>query len=260
MAKNRIAENNSFSIPALSKSIQSWLEYHISQNRSYVLSESSIAYPIAEYLNQYRDSVELEHILAYFMRRRCDLVFKLKSDVVRGIDSPHYFEFKYTQNGSTRDKDEQQRVFDDLMRLNSIDAPAAKKYFLMAGVSTDFYEDFQNYTETDTSESTNDISNMAVTTSQKKVEKKKNIYRQMFSFSISRPKKVICVNNELIEPLVEGFKNDYKTCCRKKNRGRGKAYDTFIDEIKQIKTTLQYISPKDCLARLAIWEITKATP
>ena len=259
MANHRIAKNNEFSILSLSRTIQSWLEYHISQNRSYVLSESSIAYPIAEYLNQYRGSIEFEHHLEYFTRRRCDLVFKVRQDAVRGIDAPYYFEFKYTQNGSTRNEDEQQRVFDDLMRLNSVDKDCAKKFFLMAGASTDFFEDFQNFIGLNVANATN-ISNMAMSALKKQSANTKNIYRQMFSFDLQNPTKKINANNVMITSLVDGFKNDYKGCCKKKNRGRNKTYDVFIDDIKKIKTTLQYISPDDCLARLAIWEITKATP
>lgn len=259
MADNRIAKNNEFSILGLSKSIQSWLEYHISQNRSFVLSESSIAYPIAEYLNQYRDSVELEHGLDYFTRRRCDLVFKLKQDLLRGIEAPYYFEFKYTQNGSTRDDDEQQRVFNDLMRLNSIDKVGSKKYFLMAGTSADFFEDFQNFTGQNGTNASN-ISSMSTTTSQKKSTNAQNIYRQMFSFNMRKSKRDIDLNNTAIISLIDEFKSDYKRCCKRKNRGRNKAYDIFINDIKKIRTILRYISPKDCLARLGIWEITKVSP
>ena len=328
MSSNRISKSDDFLISSLAKSIQAWLEYHIVQNRSYVLSESSIAYPIAEYLGQYKDSAEMEHALKYFRPERCDMAFKLRDDVARGLSIPYYFEFKYTQGGSTRKQDEQQRVFDDLMRLNSIDEPNSKKYFLMAGASRDFFQDFQYYTPRVTlrpsynkkcplqniqiqfnsvqgttsasgSIGTQDLvlelscantriqANPTLLSTQvpstcpinAKIRidcplpeariqpgcplhslNSDNVFNEMFFFDMSKQEKTIDINHLLIKPLVDNFKLNYESCCVKKNINANNDYDSFINDIKNIKTSLRYITSNDSLAHVAIWEITKATP
>ncbi len=327
MSGNRIAENNEFSIQNLARSIQAYLEYRIVQDRKYILKESSIDEPFAEYISRYKDSAELECALKYFRQERCDVAFKLKDDIMAGHTIPYYFEFKYTQGGSTRKQDEQQRVFDDLMRLNSIDENGAKTYFLMAGTKVDFFSDFQYFTPNVTLKTSknnlcplknlqiavdpsitpqqggqnirlllNCPSNAQPLLASAKIQsscsvvattridcpwsqanssfncpahkfKSDNVYNEMFSFDISNPDKIINTTNQWIADLIDkgdgndGFKNSYRARCVKKDIPGGvQEYTNFIDKIKHIKTTLQYITHNDSLARVAIWEITKVSP
>lgn len=326
MSNDRKAIIKPFTINLFSKTIQSWLEYTISRNQSHVLRETSLDGPACDLLNQYMEYIELETKLKYFKRHRCDLAFKLGNSHGTVLTEPCYFEFKYTRKGSTRNNDEQQRVFDDLMRLNSIDEPSAKKFFLMAGSKLDFIRDFQYFSKSaimptgsnhqcplqkmhmqlnssighspsaGSSQNlqfvfscanvmvlSNPILSNTVIPSSCPIDAKinidcplfnigifpscssqglnsNNVYNEMFSFDISQPEKQIDINNPLISPLISGFKKEYKKCCVKKNKGRGKAYDVFIDDIKKIKTTLRYITHNDCLARVAVWEVTKDNP
>lgn len=325
MSGNRIAENNEFSIQNLARSIQAYLEYRIVLDRKYSLKEASIDEPFTAYINQHKDSAELECALNYFKEQRCDAVFKLKKDIQQKIDIPYYLEFKYTQGQSSRHQAEKQRVFDDLMRLNSIDTSGAKKYFMMAGASIDFFQDFQYLTPyrkfpekakpcplkniqfqltplsgfpqipatTHNLQLVLSCANSVVQTNPVVLSanapspcpikanfvidcplpnvsspyncslqrfSSKNVYNEMFSFDISKPEKENLANNPDIQPLIDAFKSNYETCCIKKNTVTNKEYDTFIDDIKNIKTTLRYITSNDCLAHVAIWEITKANP
>ena len=128
-----------YSEECLGNSIHSWLSYQIALNHNYSLAESSINVPFGEYLAQYISKLELEKELKYFGSRWTDAFFVRRETV----DTPYYFEFKYTKNGSTRNQPEKQRVFNDLMRLNSIDDSNSHKFFLMAGKSEEFMTDFE---------------------------------------------------------------------------------------------------------------------
>jgi len=327
MSSNRIAENNEFSIQNLARSVQAYLEYEIVLDRKYILKESSVNAPFAAYIEKYKEYAELECALKYFEKERCDYVFKLKKDVVQQQDIPYYFEFKYTQGEISRHQAEKQRIFDDLMRLNSIDTSGAKKYFLMAGTKVDFFSDFQYYTPNVTLKTSknnlcplknlqiavdpsitpqqggqnirlllNCPSNAQPLLASAKIQsscsvvattridcpwsqtnssfncpahkfKSDNVYNEMFSFDISNPDKIINTTNQWIADLIDkgngndGFKNSYRARCVKKDIPGGvQEYTNFIDKIKHIKTTLQYITHNDSLARVAIWEITSATP
>ena len=325
MSGNRIAENNEFSIQNLARSIQAYLEYRIVLDRKYSLKEASIDEPFTAYINQHKDSAELECALNYFKEQRCDAVFKLKKDIQQKIDIPYYLEFKYTQGESSRHQAEKQRVFDDLMRLNSIDTSGAKKYFMMAGASIDFFQDFQYLTPyrkypekakpcplknikfqltslsgmSQTPATAQNLqlilscannvvqanpvvlsanapspcpikANFVIDCPLPNVSSphnctlqrfsSSNVYNAMFSFDISNPKRINLANNPVIQPLIDVFKTNYESCCIKKNTATSKDYDAFIDDIKNIETNLCYITSNDCLAHVAIWEITKAAP
>ena len=332
MSGNRIAENNEFSIQNLARSIQAYLEYRIVLDRKYSLKEASIDEPFTAYINQHKDSAELECALNYFKEQRCDAVFKLKKDIQQKIDIPYYLEFKYTQGQSSRHQAEKQRVFDDLMRLNSIDTSGAKKYFMMVGASIDFFQDFQYctpYVKFPTKSKPCPLRNINfqlsslsglsqhqtgsqnvqlvlscansviqanpvtlsssvaspcpinanfviecplpnISSPQKCTLQRfnsNNVYNEMFSFDISNPDRIIDTSNQRIADLIDkgngkdGFKNSYRASCIKKDiPGGAQEYTNFIDKIKHIKTTLQYITHNDSLARVAIWEITSATP
>lgn len=330
MSGNRIAENNEFSIQNIARTIQAYLEYRMVLDRRYILKESSIDEPLAAYIAPYKDYAELECSLTYFERERCDYVFKLKKDVEQHLDIPYYFEFKYTQGESSRHQAEKQRIFDDLMRLNSIDTNGARKFFIMAGTKVDFFSDFQYYTPKVTLKTSKSnlcpLQNLKVSVdtsiipqqggqdihfildcpvlhngSQPLLASAKvqtncsvavtnridcpwsqangyfncsaqqftsgNVYNEMFSFDISQPEKVINTSNSLIANLIDagnsidGFKNSYRARCKKKDIPGGvQEYSIFINKIQRIKTTLQYITHNESLARVAIWEITDATP
>lgn len=325
MSSNGRAEDNAFSIYRLAKSVQSYLEYRISQSRDYSLDESSIKDPFSEYIQPYKVNAELEYPLNYFKPERSDIMFKLKEIEPPQREIPYFFEFKFAQDGLTRNTTEQQRVFDDLMRLNSIDDVNSKKYFLMAGSSIDFFQHFQYLTPyrmfpekakpcplknikfqltslsgmpqtpataqnlqlilscANNVVQANPVVLLANAPSPCPIKanfvidcplpnvssphnctlqrfSSSNVYNAMFSFDISNPKRTNLANDPVIQPLIDVFKTNYESCCIKKNTATSKDYDAFIDDIKNIETNLCYITSNDCLAHVAIWEITKATP
>lgn len=88
------------------------MSYTSAVGRSYVLAESSIKYPLAEYLERTNpENIKLEYNHPKLEKRRIDIYFKSSDDTETLI------EFKFIKDKSTRSDDEKQRIFNDLMRL-----------------------------------------------------------------------------------------------------------------------------------------------
>ncbi|WP_333577331.1 hypothetical protein [Sphingobacterium sp.] len=201
-----MAEN--YSIQQLSNAIQWWMNYHSSVNRSHVLAESSIKYPAVEYLQTSNSNeIKLEHPHPKLSSRRFDLHFK----DISGNEIA--MEFKFIKNGSTRNKAEKQRVFNDLMRLQLFIGEKKKGYFLICGSKNDFNTDFYNLQEK--TESKNTI------ISRKKFEEQINptsdnilstgFYSKWFSFNIRCPNKNIPIGDEedFYREFYESFLQEY---------------------------------------------------
>ena len=245
-AKLFLSEDYKYSENDLGKSIQSWLSYQIALNRNYSIAESSINFPFGEYLSQYVSELELEKELKYFGSRWTDAFFKLKDSV----DVPYFFEFKYTKKGSTRNQPEMQRVFDDLMRLNSINYKKSRKFFIMAGESEKFTTDFEQLKPGRTVTKnklppTNRTSNTAYN----------SVYNKMFSFDEKNPNKRITLNDPDISKLIKGFNSKYSKDYR---NNPTLTYSQFSKKISKITTTLVFLSNMGSSARVGIWEVKRS--
>lgn len=127
-----------FNVNQMATAVMWWLSYTSAMGRNYVLSESAIKFPVAEYLERSTTSlIDLESEHPKLSMRRFDIAFKTEA-------SEHVaFEFKYIKNGSTRSTDEKQRVFNDLMRLYLYLEVGHRGYFLICGNQFDFIPNFQ---------------------------------------------------------------------------------------------------------------------
>ena len=246
-AKHFFSRDYKYSEEDLGNSIQSWLSYQIALNRNYGLAESSINAPFGEYLAQYVSELEMEKELKYFGSRWTDAFFKLR-DLV---DDLYYFEFKYTKNGSTRNQPEKQRVFNDLMRLNSIDDNKSHKYFLMAGKSEEFMTDFEQLIPGQTV-----AKNKLPPTNKSQTIAYNSVYNKMFSFDEKNRDRIIDVSDSDISNLIKGFDQKYSKDYRNNS---AVPYTHFSADISKITTTLVFLSNMGS-ARVGIWEITKTQP
>jgi hypothetical protein len=87
---------NSVNISQLATAVMWWLSYTSAVGRGYVLSESAIKFPVAEYLNHlHLDKIELEYGHPKLYMKRFDLFFDNKMGVRNA------FEFKYIKDEST---------------------------------------------------------------------------------------------------------------------------------------------------------------
>ena len=237
-----------YSEECLGNSIQSWLSYQIALNRNYSLAEASINVPFGEYLAQYVSKLELEKELKYFGSRWTDAFFVRRE----AAGMPYYFEFKYTKNGSTRNQPEKQRVFNDLMRLNSIDDSNSRKFFLMAGKSEEFFTDFEQLIPGQTV-----TKNKLTPTNRPPTTVYNSVYNKMFSFDVNNPNKTINVVDSEISGLITGFNQKYVNDYR---NNPGVPYARFSQDISKIMTKLVFLSCEGTSARVGIWEVVKAQP
>ncbi len=97
-------------IQKLARSIYYWLNYVETVSKSQLLLESSVRYPLAEYIErQVRAIVSLEVPHPLFSGHNLDFVYK-KDKNQRNIELKYLHEY-------SNDTNERQRIFNDLIRL-----------------------------------------------------------------------------------------------------------------------------------------------
>jgi hypothetical protein len=239
-------------IKHLGSSIQSWLNYITAVGRKFVLSESSIKLPLAEFIGTKiadTDAVKLEYLHPNFFKKRLDLYFKQKRNLV---ETQTAFEFKYIKDASTLDKSEKQRIFDDLLRLlffiNNSTNPT-KGYFLICGTQYEFDRAFQKILPSILPSATGRRRRI-------KIPKQSGFYTKWFSFNYRRPRCVIDILNG---------QNDYKSIYSKSFKEYGKAYkkktNKRIKKPNSLTTRLVFLSQeneqKDIpeSMKIGVWEI-----
>lgn len=246
--------DNGVFIKHLGVSIQSWLNYTSAVGREFVLSESSIKLPLAEFIGTKvadTDAVKLEYLHPFFFMKRFDLYFER---TVEDIDFKTAFEFKYIKNGSTLDKVEKQRIFNDLMRLfyfKNLTSDNCKVFFLICGTQYEFDQSFQKIptyiTAIEPRENTPATS-----------PETSGFYKEWFKFDYKDSEQSISFlrENPDYKPFYDDFFESYE-----------KAYKRQIGEEKslvkpeEIKTKLVYLSDDNNQKnvpepmKLGIWEI-----
>lgn len=132
-------------IKHIGASLHNWLNYISTVQRGYVLAESSIIYPVSEYVASQTGNtkvfLEEEHpnLTGKFIDLRLFKRF-LGENVEFG------FEFKYARIDYTEKSGEKQRIFDDLLRLKIFKESKKnrKAYFIICGSQLDFLKSFQS--------------------------------------------------------------------------------------------------------------------
>lgn len=115
-------------IQQLAQSIYHWLNYVDTVSKSQLLLESSVRYPLAEYIErQVQAKVSLEDPHPRFDGHFLDFVYK-KNKSLRNIELKFLHEF-------SNDTNERQRIFNDLIRLAVL---KAKGFFILCGNKFDF--------------------------------------------------------------------------------------------------------------------------
>ena len=126
-------------------SLHHWLNYISSVQRNYVLAESSIRYPVSEFLGTQinKNEIYLEHQHPDLKNKFLDLRFVAQF----GKDKFECaMEFKYARIGYTDKTSEKKRIFNDLARLKLfVESKANRKaFFLVCGRTMDFIKAFQS--------------------------------------------------------------------------------------------------------------------
>lgn len=123
-------------IAQLSQAINLRLSYYETISFANILAESSIRYPVAEYLERrlsYKNMV-LEYTNPIFKRRRCDLYVERKGQKT-------IFEFKFVRDTTVSLF---QDYFDDILRLHYLHADGIQALFVVCGSPVNFNSQFRS--------------------------------------------------------------------------------------------------------------------
>jgi len=225
-------------IKHLGSSVQSWLNYISAVGRGFVLGESSVKLPLAEFIGTNiadTNAVKLEHPHPNFLQKRLDLYFKRESNKVEYQTA---FEFKYIKDASTLDLSEKKRVFSDLMRLYFFIKDAkvpTKGYFLICGSQYEFNQSFQKI-------STPIISIVPRLNIPVNIPHKSGFYTKWFKFSNQYPIQSIDLNINDVE-----YQNIYIDFISKYKNPYFKKMKIKLIMPKKIKTKLVFLSQDNIL-------------
>lgn len=177
-------------LATLSQAIKLRLSYYEAISYAKVLAESSIRYPVVEYLERrlsYKNIV-LEYSNPIFQRKRCDLYVEkvIGANIERIV-----FEFKYvrdTTSGLFQD------YFDDILRLHYLHNDGIQALFIVCGSTLIFNSQFRS------------IKNRTTQLGNKK-GRPSGMFSQCLSFSARRPDKSFSTNK--YQPYYTEFCNNY---------------------------------------------------
>jgi hypothetical protein len=181
-------------------------------------------------------------------KKRVDLGFQ---DNPKNINIA--FEFKFIKNESTKDDDEKQRIFNDLLRLHLLSSTSQRAYFLICGEQFEFIACFQRiiaYQGTIRTRNRGALPNSSSSA---------GFYTEWFSFDLNNPDKIINIQTpSSVEyaRIYTDFLADYANSYMNKTK-------QTLNLPSSITTKLMYLaenSSDDDLnyepSRIGIWEIT----
>ncbi len=243
-------------VSQLAMAVMWWLNYISAVGRNYVLSEGAIKFPISEYLERSTlndNDIELEYGHPKLQQKRLDVFYKTPGKTA--------FELKYIKNGSTRDKDEKQRVFNDLMRLYLFLGRNNRSYFLICGSQKDFISDFQTLLF----KPKNVKGSLFIKPVTKRTKPMKIIpegfYTEWFSFDDANPDNIIDLKTtkQDFKDIYEKFKKEHQVPYEEKTSNK-------LRLPARIHTKLIFLSSNADLpansfqsSKIGVWEILKTT-
>lgn len=183
----------------LIQSVTYYLSYQDKIGRSFMIDESSLKYPVADYLSSLEMplyQIALEYAHPHLKKRQIDLVTtdKTRQQIKRA------FEFKMSRS-NTKYESEQKRVFNDLMRLYLLSKHNnSDSYFIMAGKQSDFIQYFRSI-----------VTKKPVGNS-KDLPKPEGFYTEWFKFNLNDTStfNVKSVTGNEYGDIYKAFLNDYK--------------------------------------------------
>lgn len=246
--------NNAVFIKHLGSTVHSWLNYISAVGRDFVLSESSIKLPLAEFIGTNiakTDAIKLEFPHPNFFMKRMDLYYKRE---ISSFEISTAFEFKYIKNASTIDDVGKHSVFYDLMRLHTFIVNStipAEGYFLICGKQFEFDLAFQKIT-------TNLVPVGPRSSTPVVIPKQSGFYTEWFKFDYDDPDQIITLNGGKpdYKGIYEDFFKNYNTPFENK-MGAGRKIPTP----NEIKTKLIFLSQDNSQKdvpdsmKVGIWQV-----
>jgi len=223
-------------IPQLAQAIYSWLTYVEYTSNSHILAESSVRYPLVEFVERrYGKIVDLEIKHPVLAGRRIDFAICDGNDGEEEKEKVAYIELKYARSW-TRTSEEAQLIFNDLMRLALL-SDEADCFFIMCGRSDDFIQNFKRIIK---------LSDKTIPTRTNDTEEKRiamGVYSEFFGFTKGSE-----MNIDL--PSQQGFVAKFKS-----------DYNNVEISFNSFRTSLVEILPKEednnSPQTVAIWRVEK---
>jgi hypothetical protein len=176
-----------------------YLSYQHKIGRNFMIDESSLKYPIADYLTGLEfpiSRIKLEYRHPDLKSRRIDVV----TTDPGGKFIENAFEFKLAQS-TTKNDAEQKRIFHDLARLHLISqSTGASCYFLIAGTQEDFIPNFYS------------IRSQRPLVNSNKLPDPEGVYKEWFKYVVGK-EQTFAVRNVMgnaYEAIYDSFIKDYR--------------------------------------------------
>ena len=145
---------------ALTHSVTYWLSYQDKIGRGFMIQESALKYPVADYLTGIGIplvEIQLEFLHPELKNRRIDVVTTDNPTDIADYKILTAFEFKMVQV-TTKDITEKTRVFNDLMRMYLVASKHfSESYFMIFGKHGDYIKYFRNITDKNPKNNRQDI-------------------------------------------------------------------------------------------------------
>ena len=191
----------------ITNTIHKWLVYADTVSQADLLAESSIRYPLSEYLERRMQCIcELEKAHPIFWDRRIDFLWKDK------LETQYYMELKFVRDDTTH-KDETQRIFNDIYRQSCIlEEKKGRCLFVMCGEANLFKSQFSEsiaITRKRGRPRKAPVPQNALIPPNDAGQPQEHIYRSWFSFDNQNPEKTIKDENEN-QPYFNTFCKTYK--------------------------------------------------
>lgn len=183
-------------------SVTYYLSYQDNIGRSFMVNESSLKYPVTDYLTSLKMSlanIQLEFARPDLWKRNLDLITTDQPDKKLAQKIETAYEFKMASQ-NTKYELEQKRIFNDLMRLYLIGkSNEASSYFIMVGTQKDYIQYFRS------------IVTIRPITNNQKLPVPQGFYAEWFAFKVGETKTFDIKNaSKDYKDVYEAFQRDYK--------------------------------------------------
>jgi len=218
---------------SLIHSVSYWLCYQDRIGRGFMIQESSIKFPVADYLTGIGiplDQTKLEFPHPNLKYRRIDLVTSDRPFEFTDFKILNAFEFKIAKE-ATQETPEKQRIFNDLIRMYLMSSNQnSASYFMIVGKHNDYLQFFRN------------ISNAPAKNKRQEIpDDAEGFYTEWFSF-----KRNVSKTFNIETPATEEYKTIYKN---------------FLDEYKSKKGQPDLELPKTLTTKcIAFSSLIRDTP
>jgi ribosomal protein L23 len=187
----------------LIQSVTYYLSYQDKIGRGFMVDESSLKYPVADYLTSLEmplANIQLEFSHPDLWKRQIDLITTDQPDRKLKQKVESAYEFKISRQ-NTKYEPEQKRIFNDLMRLYFVGkSNGSSCYFIIAGTQKDYIQYFRS------------IATKRPAPNNKDLPIPEGFYTEWFNFKAGEVKTfdVKKTTVKIYEDIYTAFLNDYK--------------------------------------------------